>query len=908
MALNGDGKVLRRADPSTIQDKFMVGYQGWFTCPGDGKPLDPHHHGWLHWFNYPIPDGGRPNTDLWPDVSEYSPSELFPAPGLKLATGEQTYLFSSRNAKSVQRHFHWMALHGVDGAFLQRFAGQCDLEAGNQAIRDQRDEVGDRVREAAEKEGRVFAIMYDVSGVPPDRIQRVLEQDWRHLIHDKGVLDSPNYLREKGKAVVTLWGFGFADSKHDPATVRAITAFFRNNTPGGAYIMAGTPAHWRTSVSDADPNPDFVNVWLEDFDAISPWTIGRYSSPEEADRFAEEKIKGDVELIRSRNERFEMGQGGKRKVDYIPVIFPGGSGFNLSEGKWGFNDIKRRGGNFLWRELFNVRRLNVRTIYGAMWDEYDEGTAFMPVVQNKRQLPVHEKYNFMALDEDGFDLPSDWYMRICGFAAEGLRGERMIHETFPSKELQDYWSTRPRYEDTAGPSSSGLGSGKKDKEGESWEEWDAKGKSKDVSNEPPPPPYTLEDDVPLQNQPVTQTTPAQTYPPTALGSSSSPMTPAGFSSASPAPRQQSPAPPLATRPHIAPTSGIPASATPPPLKRSSRPASVASSASSAVSYANEHASGQPFSGSVLEVSGLADQLARQSLSPQAQQAQPSVTHATRPTSPLANQATKPHIGPSPNTSSQQAQANTPTDAQVGSNPASAPSTNEWSKPSWPGQQAPLGSAYTQSPSSPPQLAGSYANAYQPSYAPVYGPQSSQSGQPNTGPQFVPQHSQTAPPFPGGSTFSPPPGPPPPQSQSPYLNQSPNPSYPAGAPPLQHSSSLSGHSSGHQHTTSQSSYPGQQAHAPTSPYPPPNPLQHAASYPGAAAEPGIGGFSFPPAPAQQDYYGAPQGQYPQQQPYQQPGQYNQYGQPQYPPQPGAPGGYPYQGAGPYGTYPSYPSYY
>ena len=40
---------------------------------------------------------------------------------------------------------------------------------------------------------------------------------------------------------------------------------------------------------------------------------------------------------------------------------------------------------------------------------YDEGTAFMPVVQNKRQLPVHEKYNFMALDEDGYDLPSDWY-------------------------------------------------------------------------------------------------------------------------------------------------------------------------------------------------------------------------------------------------------------------------------------------------------------------------------------------------------------------------------------------------------------------------------------------------------------------------------------------------------------------
>src|SRR4051812_31579643 len=26
------------------------------------------------------------------------------------------------------RHFHWMAEHGVDGAFFQRFASQCDLE------------------------------------------------------------------------------------------------------------------------------------------------------------------------------------------------------------------------------------------------------------------------------------------------------------------------------------------------------------------------------------------------------------------------------------------------------------------------------------------------------------------------------------------------------------------------------------------------------------------------------------------------------------------------------------------------------------------------------------------------------------------------------------------------------------
>lgn len=56
-----------------------------------------------------------------------------------------------------------MAHHGVDGAFLQRFAGQCEVdgrtEGGNVDIMRLHDKVGDRVREAAEKEGRVFAIM-----------------------------------------------------------------------------------------------------------------------------------------------------------------------------------------------------------------------------------------------------------------------------------------------------------------------------------------------------------------------------------------------------------------------------------------------------------------------------------------------------------------------------------------------------------------------------------------------------------------------------------------------------------------------------------------------------------------------------------------------------------------------------
>ena len=82
------------------------------------------------------------------------------------------------------------------------------------------------------------------------------------------------------------------------------------------------------STGDADRNPDSVEVRLDCFDAISPWTIGRYGNIADVDRFAE-KIAEDMKLIDERNKIVRL----ERRLDYIPVVFPGGSGYNLSEGK-----------------------------------------------------------------------------------------------------------------------------------------------------------------------------------------------------------------------------------------------------------------------------------------------------------------------------------------------------------------------------------------------------------------------------------------------------------------------------------------------------------------------------------------------------------------------------------------------
>jgi hypothetical protein len=42
------------------------------------------------------------------------------------------------------------------------------------------------------------------------------------------------------------------------------------------------------------------------------------------DAWGEEMIKKDVEFIKRRNEKAEM-QGTGKKVDYMPVVLPGGS-------------------------------------------------------------------------------------------------------------------------------------------------------------------------------------------------------------------------------------------------------------------------------------------------------------------------------------------------------------------------------------------------------------------------------------------------------------------------------------------------------------------------------------------------------------------------------------------------------
>ena len=109
--------------------------------------------------------------------------------------------------------------------FLQRFSVRLE----NPSIWDFRDGVVRNVRAAAEAHGRVFAIMYDISGHPRESVVESVERDWAYLVDTLRITESPGYLHHHGRPLLAIWGFGFRDRAPTPAQAAELIDFFKNN-------------------------------------------------------------------------------------------------------------------------------------------------------------------------------------------------------------------------------------------------------------------------------------------------------------------------------------------------------------------------------------------------------------------------------------------------------------------------------------------------------------------------------------------------------------------------------------------------------------------------------------------------------------------------------------------------------
>jgi hypothetical protein len=308
----------------------------------------------------------------------------------------------------VARHFQWMAEYGIDGVFVQRFATEVTAKDGRADTPKWRaiNRVLDNCRAGAEKHGRTYAVMYDLSGMSAERIVRI-KDDWRHLVKEKGILKDAAYQRHAGRPVVALWGIGLNDRRaYGPKEVGDLVRFLKTDPEcGGLTVMLGTSSHWRLGGRDAAPPEKWMSVYL-DADIISPWSVGRYKNIPDARTYATTRAKEDRAWCEARGK------------DFMPVVFPGFAWSNLKKGT-DMNPnafIDREDGRFLWAQYeAHIREGGVKMIYQAMFDEIDEGTQIFKVTKD---VPVGPS-RFLTYG----DLPSDHYLWLVGEAAKRLRGE-----------------------------------------------------------------------------------------------------------------------------------------------------------------------------------------------------------------------------------------------------------------------------------------------------------------------------------------------------------------------------------------------------------------------------------------------------------------------------------------------------
>ena len=116
------------------------------------------------------------------------------------ADGRVAKAFSSASPEVVAMHFRWMREYGIDGVFLQRFAN--GLDGGR--LQKHKDQVLNLVRRESVRNGRVFAVMYDLSGL---RAGQVEMYRWIEDTPPKsGVPLDSTYLHHEGKPLVAVWG------------------------------------------------------------------------------------------------------------------------------------------------------------------------------------------------------------------------------------------------------------------------------------------------------------------------------------------------------------------------------------------------------------------------------------------------------------------------------------------------------------------------------------------------------------------------------------------------------------------------------------------------------------------------------------------------------------------------------
>ncbi len=373
----------------------MAGYQGWFTAEGDGAD-----RGWHHYEKSGKFEPGMNTIDFWPDVREYVKTYKT---SFKYPDGSDAYVYSPYDEESVDLHFKWMKEYGIDGVFMQRFVSEIKSAKGKNHF----NKVLANALKAAKKYNRAICVMYDLSGCTSTDMQTLIN-DWAELQTLFSLfnnIENPTYLRQNKRPLVVLWGVGFNDGRKYTLTDIKSTMESLKGPTLKVSIMLGVPYYWRTLERDTQNDP-LLHSLIKSADIIMPWAVGRYNNNSYSD-VAISRLNQDISWCKNEN------------VGYIPLVFPGFSWGNLKGDFSLYDQIPRLKGDFMWKQISGAKETGAKSLYVAMFDEIDEGTAIFKCARSN-ELPLNGGGRFVGIEED---LGSDYYLWLAGQGARWFHGE-----------------------------------------------------------------------------------------------------------------------------------------------------------------------------------------------------------------------------------------------------------------------------------------------------------------------------------------------------------------------------------------------------------------------------------------------------------------------------------------------------
>ena len=174
-----------------------------------------------------------------------------------------------------------------------------------------------------------------------------VRDDWKLLLERMTITKDPAYLHHNGKPVLAVWGFGFSDQrKYTLKEGLDLVAFLKSAAGGRCTVMLGVPTYWRTLERDTVKDKTLHELILK-ADVVSPWTVGRFGTSEQAGNYAAKTMVPDIAWCKQHDK------------EYLPVVFPGFSRHNQNP-RFPLNQIPRKGGAFLWSQFAAAKKAGAR--------------------------------------------------------------------------------------------------------------------------------------------------------------------------------------------------------------------------------------------------------------------------------------------------------------------------------------------------------------------------------------------------------------------------------------------------------------------------------------------------------------------------------------------------------------------